>query len=230
MTQNQTYIYYDEKTEDITQTKVTGTRIYHYDATPDTALAGIRVSVDNATQVTLYQGEDTMAEPITEIISMDVDGADLFLPFDAHTFGSTDADRLLIGLTADGMNSPVITDIGFFGTMLVFADGFFDKIIPTRADRSGGVIELADGSLVQYRGVGSLKWRWTLGAKFVDREMMEQLEVLYAARPEFYFAQEPTRYPDRIFRCILENPILRVPYTSQWKGNGYSLEMEIAEI
>ena len=76
----------------------------------------------------------------------------------------------------------------------------------------------------------SQKWRWTLGAKFVDKEMMDRLDALYMTRPEFYFAQEPARYPDRIYRCILENPILRVPYTSQWKGNGYSIEMEVAEM
>lgn len=230
MTQNQTYIYYDKKTDDITQTKITGTRIYHYDATPSTQLAGIYLSVNNATRVTLYQGEDAMARPITEIISVEVEGAKLFLPFDARTFGNTDADRLLIGLTADGTNTPDITDIDFFGTMLAFPDGFFDKIIPTRADRSGGVIELVDGTLVQYKGVGSQKWRWTLSAKFVNKQMMDKLEKLYSTRPEFYFAQEPTRYPNRIYRCILENPIFQVPYTSQWKGNGYSIEMEIAEL
>lgn len=230
MTQNRTYIYYDKRTDDITQTKVTGTRIYHYDAPPNTQLAGIHLSVNNVTRVTLYQGEDAMAQPTTEIIAIEADSANLFLPFDARTFGNTDADRLLIGLTADGTNTPDIADIDFFGTMLAFPDGFFDKIIPTRTDRSGGVIELVDGTLVQYKGVGSQKWRWTLGAKFVDKQMMDKLETLYAERPEFYFAQEPARYPDRIYRCILENPILRVPYTSQWKGNGYSIEMEIAEM
>ena len=229
MTQKQTYIYYEERTDDITQTKITDNRVYHYDATPNTELAGIHLSVNNATRVTLYQGEDAMTQPITEIIAIDVDGANLVLPFDSRTFGNTDADRLLIGLTPDGTNTPTITDIGFFGTMLVFPDGFFDRIIPTRVDRSGGVIELVDGTLVQYKGVGSLKWRWTLGAKFVGKQMMEKLDALYSARPEFYFAQEPARYPDRIYRCILENPIFSVPYTSQWKGNGYSIEMEVAE-
>ena len=170
-----------------------------------------------------------MAQPLTEIISVEVESVNLFLPFDARTFGNTDADRLLIGLTADGTSTPEIVDIDFFGTMLAFPDGFFDKIIPTRTDRSGGVIELVDGSLVQYKGVGGAKWRWILGAKFVDKQMMDKLERLYTERPEFYFAQEPDRYPERIYRCILENPILRVPYTSQWKGNGYSIEMEIAE-
>lgn len=230
MTQNQTYIYYDKRTDDMTQTKVTGTRIYHYDAAPNTHLAGIHLSVNNVRQVTLYQGENAMAQPITEVISVAADGVNLFLLFDARTFGNTDADRLLIGLTADGTNTPAIADIDFFGTMLAFPDGFFDKIIPTRTDRSGGVIELVDGTFVQYKGVGSQKWRWTLGAKFVNKQMMDKLERLYTERPEFYFAQEPARYPERIYRCILENPIFRVPYTSQWKGNGYSIEMEVAEM
>ena len=229
MTQNRTYIYYNERTDNITQTQITENRIYHYDTSLNTELTGIRLSVNNATEVTLYQGENAMAQPITEIISIKAAGQNLFLPFDACTFGNTDADRLLIGLTPDGTNTPAITDIGFFGTMLVFPDGFFDRIIPTRADRSGGVIELVDGTLVQYKGVGSLKWRWTLRAKFVGKQMMEKLDALYSDRPEFYFAQEPARYPDRIYRCILENPIFSVPYTSQWKGNGYSIEMEVAE-
>lgn len=171
-----------------------------------------------------------MEQPITQLIAVNVDETDLFIPFDAQTFGNTEADRLLIGLTPDGENTPSIDSIACYGTMLAFADGFFDKIVPTRTDRSGGIIELADGTFVQYHGISSPKWRWTLGAQFVDREMMDRLDDLYMTRPEFYFAQEPARYPDRIYRCILENPIFRVPYTSQWKGNGYSIEMEIAEL
>lgn len=228
--QNQTYIYYDEKTDQITQTKITGSSVYHYDATPDTQLTGVRISVSNTMRVTLYQGVDAMELPITEILSIDVENADVFIAFDARIFGNTDANRLLIGLTADGSNSPAINGIEVYGTMLAFPDGFFDKIVPYRTDRSGGIIELADGTFVQYDGVGDQKWRWTLGAKFVDREIMDRLDTLYMKRPVFYFAQEPARYPSRVYRCILEDPIFRVPYTSQWKGNGYSIEIVIAEI
>lgn len=236
MTQDHTYIYYDKKDANITQTKITtpetNKRLYHYDSTPDTGLTGILMSANNARHITLYQGIDAMELPITEIISVDAvaDGANIFLPFDSHTFGNTDANRLLIGLEQEGTNTPIITDINFFGTMLAFPDGFFDKIVPIRADRGGGVIELADGSLVQYEGFGGEKWRWTLSAKFVNKPMLDRLDTLYSARPEFFFAQEPARYPDRIHRCILESPIFRVPYTSQWKENGYSIELQIAEV
>lgn len=54
MTQNRTYIYYNERTDNITQTQITENRIYHYDTSPNTELTGIRLSVNNATEVTLY--------------------------------------------------------------------------------------------------------------------------------------------------------------------------------
>ena len=232
---NKTYIYHDNKDSAFTEAKdrtTSNIRYFYYDATPDTELTGIRLSIQNIDNIVLYQGEDAMQEPIAEI-SADieiVDGTQVFITFDAHTFGRTDADRLIIGLTQHNTNVPNVDTVNFYGTMLAFPDGFFDEIVPTRQDRGAGVIELADGTLVQYRGFGGDKWRWKLGAKFVEKQMLDRLDALYLARPEFIFAQEPGRYPDRIYRCILESPIFRIPYTTQWKGNGYSIEMEIAQM
>jgi len=232
---NKTYIYHDNKDTAFTQTKdrtASNTRYHYYDATPNTELTGIHLSTQNTDNIVLYQGEDTMQDPITEITA-DIeiaDGTQVFITFDAHTFGNTDADRMIIGLTQhDTNNVPSIDTTNFYSTMIAFPDGFFDEIVPTRQDRGAGVIELADGTLVQYRGFGGDKWRWKLGAKFVNKQILDQLDMLYIERPEFTFAQEPARYPDRIYQCILETPIFRTPYTTQWKGNGYSIEMQIAQ-
>ncbi|MYF99251.1 hypothetical protein F4212_08980 [Candidatus Poribacteria bacterium] len=232
---NKTYIYHDNKDSAFTNTKdraTSNTRYYYYDATPNTQLTGIHLSTQNTDNIVLYQGEDSMQDPITEIpVDIEIaDGMQVFITFDAHTFGKTDADRMIIALAQHGTNVPSIDTANFYGTMLAFPDGFFDEIVPTRQDRGAGVIELADGTLVQYRGFGGNKWRWKLGAKFVDKQMLDRLDTLDVMRPEFTFAQEPARYPDRIYRCILESPIFRTPYTTQWKGNGYSIAMEIAQI
>ncbi len=232
---NRTYIYHDDKTDSITKTKdrtAPNTRLFYYDVTPDTELTGIRLSVQNTSKITLYRGEDTMEQPITEIAAdiETADESDVFITFNAHTFGNSDADRLLISLTQEGTDIPDVDSISFYGTMIAFQDGFFDEIVPTRQDRGAGTIELADGTLVQYKGYGGNKWRWKLAAKFVDKQMLDKLDALYAVRPEFFFAQEPARYPDRIYRCILETPIFRTPYSTHWKGNGYSIEIQIAQI
>lgn len=232
---NKTYIYHDNKNDTFTKTKDrtnANIRYYYYDADPNTQLTGIHLSVQNTDKIVLYQGEDSMQDPITEIAAdfEIVDGTHVFITYDARTFGNTDTDRMLIGLAQDGTDIPSIDTANFYGTMIPFPDGFFDEIVPTRQDRGAGVIELADGTLVQYRGFGGNKWRWKLGAKFVDKQMLDRLDVLDVMRPEFTFAQEPARYPDRIYRCILESPIFRIPYTTEWKGNGYSIEMQISQV
>ena len=249
---NESYIYYDSESNHFSQNRkgTTGdfngvqTRFIYYDVSPDKAITGIRLSVVNTRAVTLYKGEkgsgdpNTAGHPITEIVSdPETTGeADVFLAFDATTFGNDEADRLVLGLEQEGTGTPDIgifssrIDIDFYAAMIAFPDGFFDKIVPSRTDRGGGTIELADGTLVQYKGFGGNRWRWKLGAKFVDKLMLDRLDALYTERPEFFFAQEPDRYPNRIYRCILESPVFRVPWTTQWKGNGYSIEMDIAQV
>ena len=242
---NQAYIYYDEKTDNFpssgrTDSGVVGIynnehmKLFYFPAMPDTELTGIRLAVKRTTKVRLYYGHDASDNPPATALVSDEDTtgeADVFLAFDKTTFGGTGGNKLLLGLVRqDGAPAPVVDEIDFYGTMIAFPDGFFDKIIPSRADRGGGVIELADGTLVQYKGYGGNRWRWKLGAKFVDKQMLDRLDTLYAQRPEFYFAQEPDRYPNRIHRCILDSPIFRIPYTTQWKGNGYSVEMDIAQV
>lgn len=232
---NQAYIYHETQDSHFSVNRI-GTvgsyrgenvRFYYYEASPDTAISGVRLAVRNAATVRLYKGEQTATgEPVSAHLAE----GDTFLAFEKTTFGAVPADRLVVGLVQDGTATPEIDDISYYGTMIAFPDGFFDKIVPTRTDRGGGVIELADGTLVQYKGFGGNRWRWQLGAKFVDKQMLDRLAALDAQRPEFFFAQEPDRYPNRIYRCILENPIFSMPYTTQWKGNGYSVEMDIAQV
>ena len=242
--ENQAYIYHGTQDSHFSVNRIESTgsyrgenvRFYYYEASPDTAISGVRLAVRNVSKVRLYKGEyEATGEPISEssdsphLAEIDTTG-EVILAFDKTTFGAVHADRLLIGLVQDGTADPEIDDISYYGTMIAFPDGFFDKIVPTRMDRGGGTIELADGTLVQYKGFGGNRWRWKLGAKFVDKQMLDRLDALYAQRPEFFFAQEPNRYPNRIYRCILENPIFSIPYTTQWKGNGYSIEMDIAQV
>lgn len=232
---NQAYIYHGTQNSHFSVNRI-GTvgsyrgenvRFYYYEASPDTAISGVRLAARNTATVRLYKGEQTVTgEPIAAHLAE----GDAFLAFEKTTFGAVPADRLLIGLVQQGAAAPEIEDISYYSTMIAFPDGFFDKIVPTRTDRGSGVIELADGTLVQYKGFGGNRWRWQLGAKFVEKQMLDRLDALDAQRPEFFFAQEPDRYPNRIYRCILENPIFRMPYTTQWKGNGYSIEMDIAQV
>ena len=90
MAQDHTYIYYDKKDANITQRKITtpetDKRLYHYDSAPDTGLTGILMSAHNTRHITLYQGIDAMEQ----LISVDAvaDGANIFLPFDSHTFAT----------------------------------------------------------------------------------------------------------------------------------------------
>ena len=132
---NKTYIYHDDKSDAITKTKDRttmsngiNTRFYYYDTTPNTELTGIHLSVQNTSKVALYQGEDTMEQPITEIPTdiETADDANIFLTFEANTFGNNDTDRLLIGLTQDGATVPSIDNIHLYGTMIAFPDGFFE--------------------------------------------------------------------------------------------------------
>ena len=69
--------------------------------------------------------------------------------------------------------------------MLEFPDGTWDQIIPFKQDRGGGVIELADGTLVQYYGSGGNKWRWQFRASQMDKDTLDKLEA-------------PVRRPPRI--------------------------------
>ena len=226
---NQAYIYYNALSGHFKSDKIR-TTTHYWTATPETQITGIHLNVSHASKVSIYQGEDADEKPITMIASKEIGAANVFIAFDATTFGDSAADKLVIALKQGGSPTPTINEIAFYSVMVALYDGFLDYIVPMREERGGGVIELADGSLVQYRGYGRNRWRWKLGAKFVDKQMLARLDALYAERPEFFFAQDPDRYPDRVYRCILENPIFRIPYTTQWKGNGYSIEMEIAEI
>lgn len=243
--ENQAYIYYDNKDDNFPENTRTDSnavgiyngehmRLFYYSAPSDTLLTGVRLSVKNTSKVRLYRGHDVNGNPPATALVSDEDtvgDTNVFLAFNATSFGGADTAKLVLGLVQEQeASAPEVENISFYGTMITFPDGFFDKIVPSRADRGSGVIELADGTLVQYKGFGGNRWRWKLGAKFVSKEMLDRLDALYAARPEFFFAQEPDRYPDRIYRCILESPIFRIPYTTQWKGNGYNIEMDIAQV
>ena len=226
---NQTYIYYDPQTDNLTKVASTAapqpnTTFVRYNLSPDTEISGIRIAIKNATGITLYKGE-----PGSTPLAADITATHIAI--DPTTFGTTDTDCLVIALTHNTATpAPTIDDIDIYRTMIAFPDGFFDEIVPTRTDRAGGVIELADGTLVQYNGHSGNKWRWELTARFVQKPILDRIDALYAARPVFYFAQEPDRYPHRIHTCIVENPNFRIPYTTQWKGNGYRIEMHIAQV
>lgn len=234
-----TFIYHTDRNSDISANRVASTinyegvdtQFYFYDAAPDRELSGIKLSVQDTASVIVFRGESG-GQPVTRLGSVDVGETDVYLAFDATTFGSTDADRLLVGLVPDGMTTPTIPmdDISYYEVMIGFHDNYFNQIIPEREDRGGGVIELADGSLVQHKGFGGNRWRWQLRAPFVDREMLDRLDALFADRPEFFFAEEPERYPDRVYQCVLERPIFRVPYSSSIKENGYTVELQIAQV
>lgn len=226
---NRSYIYYDPQTDNITKVNSTAppqpdTTLVRYNVSPDTEISGVRIATKNATQITLSKGEQGSTIATAHSTATHI-------AIDPTTFGTTDTDCLVIALThAPTAPVPVIDDIDIYRTMIAFPDGFFDEIVPTRTDRAGGVIELADGTLVQYKGQGGNKWRWELTATFVDKQMLDRLDALYQACPVFYFAQEPDRYPHRIHTCIIENPSFRSPYTTQWKDNGYRINMHIAQV
>lgn len=162
------------------------------------------------------EGENTAGQPQTELASTEVitENGLVIIAFDATTFGNDDADRLVIAVEQDSTNTPTIDEDEYFAKMIAFPDTFFNNIIPTRQDRGGGVMELADGTQVQYEGFGGKKWRWQLTARFVKTAMINKLDELYDERPEFTYAQEIDRYPYRIYTCILENPEFRTAYSN----------------
>lgn len=230
-----THIYYNAKTDDFTPdgTSTIGTtHSFHYTSQSDKEISGIHLTVNpdlhDIRKITAFKGKDANATEITA--NADTTGQpNIFLELPPTAFGTADTDLLTIAITMTDTTTPMF-EMDLYAEAIIFPDGFFDNIVPIRNERGAGVITLADGTLVQYRGYGGHRWRWKLNAKFVSEEMLKRLDTLYYERPEFLFAQEPGRYPTRVYRCILENPIFRMPYSSQWKGNGYSIEMEIAQV
>ena len=233
---NQAYIFYNRnhdfapsspnKAQDGT------THLHYYNVQTSAKITCLRLLViaqqEKISKVTLYKGTGSSAIEIASVPDTTGD-SNIFLTFEPISLRTEDSEVFTLGLVPEGEHLPMFY-VELYESVITFPDGFFDKIEPSRTDRGGGVIELADGTLVQYKGYGGNRWRWKLGAKFVDKETLDRLDALYAERPEFLFAQEPDRYPKRIHRCILESPIFRIPYTTQWKGNGYSIEMEIAQV
>ena len=233
---NQAYIYYNKFNFAVPtpETDSDGTtQLYYYRIPITEKIAGVYLTVNpeihKISSAALYKGKKTGNNRPIATVEGAAGDTTIFLAFKPMAFGNADDNLLGLAFVPEGTEIPMY-GIELYGSSIVFPDGFFDKIIPSRTDRGGGVIELADGTLVQYKGYGGNRWRWKLGAKFVDKDMLDRLDTLYAERPEFLFAQEPDRYPKRIYQCILESPIFRVPYTTQWKGNGYSIEMEIAQV
>ena len=233
---NQAYIFYNKFNFALPNPKEDSdgtTQLYYYEIPITENIIGIYLTVNpeihKISSATLYKGKKTETNQPIATVEGTAGDTSIFFAIEPMTFGNTDSNLLGLALVLEGTMIPNY-GIEFYGSSIEFQDGFFDKIEPSRTDRGGGVIELADGTLVQYKGYGGNRWRWKLGAKFVDKETLDRLDALYAERPEFLFAQEPDRYPKRIHRCIFESPIFRIPYTTQWKGNGYSIEMEIAQV
>lgn len=232
---HESYIYYDAKTSAFTENTRArtytraNTAFFYYDASPDTALEGVELEISNGDSVTVYRGESSSGEPQTELEQSSVYGDIAIVGFEA-TFGNTNSTRLVIAVVQEGGNTPTLDEKDFYATVIVFRDGSFRSIVPNRQNRGGGVTELADGTLVQYKGFGGNKWRWRLEARFVEKAMIDKLDKLYADRPEFMYAQNLTLYPDRNYKCVLENSDFRIPYSGWSIVGGYTIVIEIGQV
>ena len=132
------------------------------------------------------------------------------------------------------------TDIEIYAVMLLeliaeIPDGDFLDILPDKVDRTGEIIEFPDGGVDRGNVIGAERWKWE--TQYVLEVMPEgtafdtvtEVRKFISENPNIVHAQEPARYPDRIYPAIQAKTEISEELQGKYKGSGHIVPFSVAE-
>ena len=128
------------------------------------------------------------------------------------------------------------TDVEVYALMLlelgfeIDANTDYQEIRFDKADRVGGSQRLGSGNTGRVRSIGAERWKWEyqLSAR-LKRAKAKRLYYWMEQNPNFTFAIEFSRHPDRIYPAYWGALDVQGQYFTRVKGNGDLIQFRVSE-
>ena len=132
------------------------------------------------------------------------------------------------------------TDIEIYAVMLLeliveIRDREFLDILPDKVDRTGRIIPFPDGGVDRGTVIGAERWKWETeyilkvrpeGTTF---DAASKVQKFIGDYPNIVHAQEPARYPDRIYHAIQAKTEISEEQQGQYKESGVIVPFTVSE-
>ena len=132
------------------------------------------------------------------------------------------------------------TDIEIYAVMLLeliveIRDREFLDILPDKVDRTGRIIEFPDGGVDRGTVIGAERWKWETeyilkvrpeGTTF---DAASKVQKFIGDNPNIVHAQEPARYPDRIYHAIQAKTEISEEQQGKYKESGVIVPFTVSE-
>ena len=132
------------------------------------------------------------------------------------------------------------TDIEIYTVMLLeliveIRDGDFLDILPDKVDRTGEILDFLDGGVDRGQVIGAERWKWETqyvlevlpeGTTF---DAVPKVRKFISDNPHIVHAQEPARYPDRIYHAIQAKTEISEELQGKYKGSGHIVPFTVSE-
>ena len=139
-----------------------------------------------------------------------------------------------VRLTVEGANTEIYA-VMFLELLSEIRDGDFFDILPYKVDRTGQVQGAPKGSVRRVSPIGAERWKWEIDYILKIQPSGTSLNSVPAFlklledNSHITHAQEPSRYPERIYPAA--GTTLQIPeqQRGQYKGNGKLVPFQVAE-
>ena len=132
------------------------------------------------------------------------------------------------------------TDIKIYAVMFLeliveIRDGEFLDILPDKVDRTGEIIEFPDGGVDRGDVIGAERWKWETEYPLKVRPEGTTFDTASKAlkfisdNPNIVHAQEPARYPERIYPAIQAETEISEELQGKYKDGGRVVPFRVAE-
>ena len=132
------------------------------------------------------------------------------------------------------------TDIEIYAVMLLeliveIPDGDFLDILPDKVDRTGEIIDFPDGGVDRGTVIGAERWKWETQyvlevlPEATAFETVTEVRKFISENPNIVHAQEPARYPDRIYPAIQAKTEITEEQQGKYKGSSVVVPFTVAE-
>lgn len=115
----------------------------------------------------------------------------------------------------------------YCGQILAILPGF-DSYQPEVKYFENGLMRTIGGKLLSYRGSSKYQSKWKVIT--LDKELTEKLKDIFKNEPFVTFWAEPRTKPAELFDVSWNMSAFAYIYSSQFKGAGYDIEVEMTEL
>lgn len=151
--------------------------------------------------------------------------ADLFaLP---TPFSATAVDMTLTGTDIEVYSVLILNEV-----LAMDSDTHFIQMRATLEQHTSAHFQNVRGQRFRYSIAPEQSWKWGVayGARFIgDADYTALLEFMQQHQ-HFAFAEDYTRYPQRVYPATFKNYGVTLEFITRWKGSGTDIYFEIAEI